>query len=259
MPFDYQTQYQIHTEPVPQAPESVTEDRWHQPWSEPPVKAKQGLGAANQDFFAFFPTPLVSFGWFEELSKPQSLIRPGLSAGDQQFIALEPFPHVSFGWFEGLSEPVRFRAFLAALQRFIELDPLPRVSFGWFEGLSEPVRVKLGLPASEQQFLAIDTAVIPTSRLTEWFAWLSEPVRIKPGLLAALQQFYAAPSQLRPNPTTFAILNALETKDTMLAGARVFNAIDSGEVGIYEAKSPPGEIGVNVPTVIRASVAITIL
>ncbi len=40
-------QYQPHTEPVSTLKETVTEDRWHQPWSEPVrVKIKPALAIA---------------------------------------------------------------------------------------------------------------------------------------------------------------------------------------------------------------------
>jgi hypothetical protein len=276
--------------------ENITPDKWYEMLSEPP-RFLPGLRAGQQQFTAFNPLPFVNFSWPEPLSEPVRF-RPALPAGEQQFLAFNPLPFVSFGWFEelsipsvrtkpgllpplqqffaadttviptskliewfqALSEPPRFpRALPPGEHQFTALNPLPRVSFGWYEGLSEPVHFPPALRAALQQFYAADTTVIPTTKLMEWFAGLSEPVRFKPALLAALQQFLAHPPQIRPTPTTTATLNALETKDTMLAGARVYNAVLSGEVGVYEAKSPPGEIGINVPTVTRASVAITIL
>jgi len=45
-------QYQIATEPVSTSPETVTEDRWHQAWSEP-AKSKTSILAAQQQFLAF--------------------------------------------------------------------------------------------------------------------------------------------------------------------------------------------------------------
>lgn len=135
--------------------------------------------------------------------------------------------------------------------------PVPVAS--WYVPFSEPPRFKIGLLASQQQFYAGDTAVIPLTRMMPWYAPLSEPPRFKPGLPAALQQFFTAPSQLRPTPTITGILNALETKDTMLAGASVFNRVASGEIGVVESKTTSNEIGINVPTIARATIAITIL
>lgn len=165
------------------------------------------------------------------------------------------------GWFKPLSEPVRFPAALKpAQQQFTAYVPNPTTvtPFAWFAGLSEPQRFKPGLAPSAQQFFAGDTAVIPVSRLTPWFVPLSEPLHKLPGLDAARQQFLAAPSQLRPNPTTFATLSATEQKDTMLAGVRIFNRVLSGEIGVIEARGPVGETGITIPQVTRASVSITI-
>ncbi len=276
--------------------ENITPDKWFELLSEPP-RFLPGLRAGQQQFTAFNPEPFVSFGWPEPLSEPVRF-PPALLAGLQQFLAFDPQPFVSFGWFEelsipavrtkpglypplqqffaadttviptskliewfqALSEPPRFpRALPAGEQQFTALNPLPRVSFAWFEGLSEPVRFKPALLAALQQFFAIDPTVIPTTKLIEWFMGLSEPVRFPPALLAALQQFLAHPPQIRPTPTITAILQALETKDTMLAGASVFNRVASGEIGAYEAKTTSNEVGVNVPTIARASIAITIL
>ncbi len=187
--------------------------------SEPP-RFPPGLLAGLQQAPFPDPLPFVSFGWFEELSKPPVLTKPGLQASEQQFFTL---------------------------------NPLPRVSFAWFEGLSEPVRFKPGLLAALQQFYANDPTVIPTTKLMTWFEGLSEPPRFPPGLLAALQQFLAHPPQLRPTPNITGILNALETKDTMLAGASAFNRVTAAEVGIVATMSPAAQIGVAVPIAITSA------
>lgn len=168
-------------------------------------------------------------------------------------------------WYIALSEPPRFLPRLRpGLQQFLAFDPQPFVPFGWFSGLSIPsVRTRRGLPAALQQAFAADTTVIPTSKLIEWFAPLSEPVRKLSGLLAALQQFFTAPSQLRPNPTTTAVLDALETKDVFLAGVSVFNAPASAEIGVVDTTFFAAEIGViqtsTTGTITSVSISISII
>jgi hypothetical protein len=169
-----------------------------------------GFGAFGQLVFGQFPAPESPLSWFAELSTPPVMKKPGLNAAKHQFLAF---------------------------------DPNPIVPFGWFENLSEPVRIKPGIRPELQQFFAGDTDVIPVSRVY-WFTPLSEPVRVKPGLKAALQQFLAAPARLLPTPTSFGILDALETKDTFLAGALIWNRATDAEIGVINTTPQPAEIAV---------------
>src|SRR6266478_2619833 len=82
-------QYQPHTEPVSLNPETVTEDRWHQPWSEPPR-------------FRRIAVALIASG----------LIAPVLNPDTQ---ITQNFPK----WYAPLSEPVRTKSNIGvARQRF---------------------------------------------------------------------------------------------------------------------------------------------
>ena len=238
---------------------------WFVPLSEP-VRLKPGLAAAAQQFLAQAdPLPFVSFSWFAELSKPPVLMRPGLLAAEQQTLAYQPNPLTvtPFAWYANLSEPVRLkRGLLASEQSYFAYSPNPTTitPFAWYANLSEPVRLKPGLAAPLQQFFTTDTSVIPLSKLMEWFAGLSEPVRLKPGLAASLQQFLAWPSQLRPTPTTFGVLKALETKDVLLAGVMEWNTVTSAEIGVIEANFTGAEIGVSrVPAITSARIGISII
>jgi hypothetical protein len=189
----------------------------------------------------FFPDK-----WMQPLSEPVRL-RPGLRAGQQQAHFFDPVPVVSFSWFEALSEPVRSppRSPAALYPNFfMQPAPSPFVASGWFMPLSEPVRFRPGLKAALQQFFTTDPTVIPlTHGLIPWFAPLNEPVRKLPGLDAARQQFLAAPSQLRPTPTTTAVLDALETKDVFLGGIAIFNPPASAEIGVVDTTFFAAEIG----------------
>lgn len=237
---------------------------WFAPMSEPRrfKRAPQAAVAVNNQFFAFNPLPIVSFGYFEGLSEPVRK-KPGTRAERQQVAAFFPTPVVSFGWFEELSKPRKLSrpTFHPHGQQWLAFEPLPRVSFGWFETLSEPKRFKKGLRTDLQQFFTADTDVIPISKLIQWFANLSEPVRIKPGLKASLQQFLASPSRLIPTPASFGILDALETKDTFLAGAMLWNRPTDAEIGVINTTPQPAEIGLfqTGPTVGTITVRISII
>jgi len=112
-------------------------DRWFVSFSEP-VRVKLGLPAGDQQSFTIYPLPLVSFAWFEELSRPQKLNKQGLLTPLQQY-------------------EVQDTVFIPASKKLLE---------GWYNWLGEPVRLKLGLPTSEQQFLAYYPQLIPKPNVT---------------------------------------------------------------------------------------------
>jgi hypothetical protein len=244
---------------------TVTTIGWYAPLSEPVrfKRAPRAAVAVNNQTFAFNPRPFVSFGWFGNLSEPTRRKKFGLPPYEAPFLAFNPRPFVSFGWFAELSKPQKLekRGLRAAYQQTLTLNPLPRVSFGWFGNLSDPVRIKPGLKAALQRPFTTDTDVIPVSKLIQWYANLSEPVRIKPGLKSALQQFLASPSRLIPTPTSFGVLDALETKDTFLAGAMLWNRPTNAEIGVINTTPQPAEIGLyqTAPTAGTITVRISII
>jgi hypothetical protein len=135
-------------------------------------------------------------------------------------------------------------------------DPLPRVSFGWFEPLPEPIVKTLpGLKPGEQQFIVWQPAPSPFVA-TGWFTPLNEPVRFLPGLKPGEQQDLAAPTQLRPTPTSFVILNATETRDSFLGALMEWARVTSGEVGVIVNFTPTAEIGAGIVPITSAQVAI---
>jgi hypothetical protein len=186
-------QYPSLTQPVARGGETITEDKWHQGWTEP-VRQKiaprlavaliaSGLGYVEAGPFA---ESVTESRWHQPWSEPVR-VRPALPAGEQQALAFHPAPVVPFDWRPGLSEPVRLRPALpVGEQHVFEFDPVPFVKIDWFGALAEPVRVRAGLVARLQQDLArppwvdINVAFAPP---------FSEPVRLKPGLLAALQAY----------------------------------------------------------------------
>lgn len=198
---------------------TITDISWFEPYSDPVRyrRVPRAAVAVNNQVTAFNPVPVVSFGWMEELSKPQTLNKRALGASSQQFLAYQA-------------------------------NPTTVTPFAWFASLSEPVRVRPALKTSLQQSFTADTTPIPITKVMNWFGNLSEPVRPKIGLAARLQQFFTAPPQLRPTPATSGVMNALETHDVFLGGATLWNAIQSGEVGVIVNNFTGGEIGISVPS-----------
>ncbi len=215
------------------------------------------LGGGPYGFVA--PTNMT---WFSPLSEPRRFKRApraAVSLNNQSF-AFNPLPVVSFSWFEPISEPVRRKklGLPRHQQQSITLHPDPVVSFSWFNELSKPATLaKRGLRSSLQQFTTKDTEVIPVSRLIGWYSSLSEPRRFKRGLRASLQQFLAAPSRLIPTPGVTGILDAIETKDTFLAGVSIFNRPVDGEIGV-QVLERVGELSVSQPAAVSARMSIRI-
>lgn len=187
------TLYQIVTQvvlPPNLTPETVTESRWHQPWSEP-VRAKQGLRAHLQQFYT------VDTLAFSDKNEPT--------------------------WYQWLSEPVRFKRGPGAhLQRFeIPFIPTtydPSKSNPWFSWLSEPVRIRPQLRTGDQAFFFFEPEP-PESMEIEWYAWLSEPVRQKRGLKPPYQQFLAYHPRILPNPNVTARMATTELNSDVFLGA----------------------------------------
>jgi len=228
------------------------------------ARYRVALAASGQFRDVFFAIPFQP-SWFEALSEPvRKKPRSPASLAPFGFFQPAPSPFVATGWYANLSTPVRIKPRLReGLQQFLAYVPNQTTvtPFAWYANLSNPVRIKPGLRASLQRFFTADTTVIPTGRLLQWYANLSEPVRIKPGLKAALQQFLAAPSRLIPTATITGILDAIETKDTMLAGAMLFNRPTDAEIGVINTTPQPAEIGLfpAAPTagVITVQISIT--
>src|ERR1700730_3129805 len=120
-------QYPSLTQPIFAGGESITEDKWHEPWTEP-VRSR------------IAPQLAVA------------LIASGLA-----YVEAAPFAETvtESRWHQPWSEPVRVRPALpAGEQQFLAFQPAPIIKVDWFASLSEPVRVKPGLPAQVQQPLA---------------------------------------------------------------------------------------------------------
>ena len=158
-----QIQYQQIAQPVPFAPfpETVTESRWHQPWSEPvrfkrEPQASIALAASSGNTFWPFPLPntnpsLTVTDYYMPFSEPVRY-PPRLTTAAQKadwLTQAAPFPEtvMESKWHYPWSEPVRFKPDLGATrQQFSPQNPFgmtqpETVSYDkWNYPWSEPVR-----------------------------------------------------------------------------------------------------------------------
>lgn len=219
--------YQAVAQPVPLGnnPETVTESRWHQPWSEP-VRFKilpalaVALAAASGNSFSPFPlpnaNPTADKYWYR-FEEPVRL-KPGIGAHLQQtiaFVEAAPFPEqvTESRWHQPWSERLYAKpglgAHLAPSYQAPVLTPgqePENVSEDrWHQPWSQRLLPLAGVHASLQQFHTgpVDFGAEVLSP-TSWFNWFSEPVRIKRGVGAQLQQFAAigVPPSLIPENVT---------------------------------------------------------
>src|SRR6266446_417280 len=197
--------YQAHSEPVSTSPETVTEDRWHQPWSEPVrPKIKPALAIALiASGLGWDPQPPIAppqsiDKWQQPLSEPARKKEDRISLRVRY-----PFIYgsVYMSWFGPLPEPVRTKInpvlSVALIASGSSWDPQPiappvQSIDKWQQPLSEPVRKKEDRIGLRDRYPFVASAVH-----IGWFGSLSEPVPWrKNGLSAANQQaaaFYPFP------------------------------------------------------------------
>lgn len=200
----HQIIYPAHHEPVVFAVETITEDKWHQPWSQP-VRTKPSLITGAQQAFFAPPRIIVSFGWNEPTSWADPVRKkPGIGAWLQQSFTFDPFPipagyvpATEASWHYPWSTPVRVkidpRHAVALASSGNVLNPLPVVTFDWNEpsSWSDPVRLRPPLLTAQQQFTAKDPRPVELITEDKWhFPW-STPVRSLPSRFAGQQQFLA--------------------------------------------------------------------
>ncbi len=214
MPYPYlHFQYQIKTEPVSTQAETVTESRWHQPWSEP-----KRFKISGQLAIALMASGLFSF--------PQS-------AGEAIFVDK---------WINHWREPLRFKGIFRGMPTGEQCAPFPSpqpfVSFGWFDKLNEPiVKSKRRLVTSAQ------VAGFPSLQPFVSFGWFRPQTELPPlgkiGLRASLQQVLAAPPRLLPTPTITGTLSAIESGDTLLFAGVSFGRPVNALIGVIELAQVP--------------------
>lgn len=166
--------------------ENVTEDRWHQPWSEP-VRSRPALSAANQRALSFtqaapFAETVSVDRWLQSYSEPIR-IRRGRGP-DSAFVPYVPAVSgdgvgaVPTNW---TATPV-VQSFQYQISASVSFVPPAEVvtSDKWYRPFTDPTR-RIGLPTAEQQAAALVQAspFAETVLVDRWQVALSEPVRRK--------------------------------------------------------------------------------
>lgn len=139
---------QAHTEPVSTAPETVTEDRWHQPLSLPPVLAKPGLKAAQQQFYTAPASTLPESVSLDRWQQPLSVPVPSQKRQQPAALTWSGFtppavaPVTIAGWLDPFPDFARKAqipgAFLGAYVAPVSLAPETTTLDRWFQPLSLP-------------------------------------------------------------------------------------------------------------------------
>lgn len=208
-------------------PERISEDKWHQPWSEP--TRRRGIWAASQQFIiqSFTPDPARdAISWYQQLKDPT--LRRGLWPSYQQAsiqgVVPDPFGF-QIGWYEQFSDPTR-RVWKPTFQTAYFANPetpAPTAVFlEWYQNFTDPVRPKLGLRAELQHVSSGNIyPIIPTQ--SSWFEAYSEPIRLnlKIGVKAWLQQFFTADTSTPALPTVTVTLDATEINADVFTSAIV--------------------------------------
>lgn len=176
--------------------ETIFEDKWHQPWSEP-VRTRTLKTAVQQSLIwsGFTPATETIFEdkWHQAWSEPVRLRR--LSTAQQQaeiwsgftptFTGTDVAPAAYFDTRVYFSKRIQYQVYAnPAFAPFQEVIYEDKWHFPW----SEPVRQKKGLAAHEQQFLAFNPQPFVSF---SYYGWLTEPVRLKKGIPAYEQQALA--------------------------------------------------------------------
>lgn len=183
--------YQAKAEPVFAAPETVTESRWHQAWSEP----LRGVYGQFQAVGLAAAVALSSASGYIG-PPPNPIPNPTGTGLGAPFINDTPVPISSAFLYQAKAEPVRFAA-PAALPAFplpplnepprapphvavtsFTFDPKPWPTLdSWYRPLSEPQRLRHQVP-EQPQFVA-DFQRRPPLPTYDWYRPLSEPVRLR--------------------------------------------------------------------------------
>jgi len=182
-------QYQAHTEPVSTLPETVTESRWHQPWSEPKRVAQTVIAVALIASGLFSPViqppaeVINADKWFAQFREPVR-VKPGLHASLQynpNFTASpDPADDLSSAWRGPFNQPYRVNNFHVSKAPFLaytpQPDPADDLSAAWIGRFTDPPARKI-FPAYQQAALFF---VAPSGEVTsadKWFAQFRDPVR----------------------------------------------------------------------------------
>ncbi len=187
--FDRVTLYQSVAVPPRFAFETITEDKWHQPWSAP-LRSKRGVPIQQTLAWGDTTPPaavVTPIDWAQELYQP----RPeSFEVVNGTTVFGVPFALFPDKWHQPFSTPPKPKpGLLTAAQQFLAdgyFTPATEVitEDKWHQPWSAPLRAKT-LPTADQPTLAYAYFTPVVSTAIEWFEPFSEPTRRKP--LTAVQ------------------------------------------------------------------------
>jgi hypothetical protein len=174
----WRIQYQVQTEPVSTRPETTTVDRWHQPLSQPVLRA--GLAVAVIASGAVLAPPQVAAApvtsidrYLQPLSQP--VLRTGIGAAPQPAATWSTFTPqaaaVTIGWMAPLSQPaLPAKEGGDVLALSVSQDPETTTVDRWHQPLGTPLR------AAWRPALFQSTAWVPstTQAVTVNFGWFQQ-------------------------------------------------------------------------------------
>jgi hypothetical protein len=187
--------------PAP-VPDIVSEDKWHQAWSEP-VRTRK-LATAQQPFLAWSThtppvdasnTVIVPITSTSQVTFRRRTIYQPLAWAAPTIVAPEVITEDK--WYQAWSEPIRTRRLATAQNPFLVWSRFtpPVTEDEWHQAWSEPVRTRK-LPTAEQQAL-IWTVWVPVTPETitedKWHQGWSIPVKLRYQFRTDLQQPVAEP------------------------------------------------------------------
>ena len=165
--------------------ETVSLDRWLQPYAEP-VRLRRSSGPDIALVQTVASTPATDPRWLSAFAEPVRS-RLGLSAQHQAALELvesAPFTETVSAdrWLRAYSEPLRTRRSLGtdtSLVQTVQSVADPR----WLSPFAEPARSRLGLSSRQQATLAFvkGSPFAETVSIDRWRQPYSEPVRIRRG------------------------------------------------------------------------------
>lgn len=175
-----------------QRPETVTESRWHQPFSEPvrfktPPRLAAALIASGCVLTHIIITPSTAFA--SGVSQPRKFVRPlnYPQVAECPFVAAPAETITVDKWYVRFTDPVKAkpRIHTEGVQCPLGWQVNPD---SWYRQLSDPVRVKPAV--SQQQDLAFVKAdpFPETVSVDRWLYSLNEPIRVKLSLWRQHQQ-----------------------------------------------------------------------
>lgn len=189
--------------------ETVTEDRWHQPQSQP-WPGKRVLATAYQQALSWntsFAPEAVSADRFVQPTEQPVRVKRSLHAASQPYFfwnsSVQPEAVFEGSWHELISQPVQTKKSLHASNQkdvFWNTSPQPEETSSdrWMQPISQPYPYTRALSAANQQPLFYTTFVPPNVNVFGWDSNNPQPTLRAGGLSASNQQAIAWNTSIDP-------------------------------------------------------------